>query len=506
LGKKIENAYQRRAHFDDDYIPLVNFWREPQGCRSVNIPAGSKAIIHCMSRTAWRVITVLLVLLVAVVVPIIVNGYSELNKTTTAASYPEVAGHYLRAAQRLPWRPDLYELAGHAYYHAEDYLSADEMYRIALDHDALSPAGWVAWGDVNYLNGDHTGAANIWRTAFGHGNVSDALYSRLAEVYQQEGDYSLAAQFLQKYVTTRPADAPAHYRLGLLLTLSDPSSALSELSTASQQDLQFDPSAQTLRSALNLALVNDSPSGRYVIIGNGLGLVNEWKLALAAFESAVQADESNAEAWAWLGEAKQQNGGAGSAELDRALALNPNSSTVRALRGLYFQRTGNFRQALIEYQTAATLDPQNPERYFSLGDTFALNGDLIRGLESYQYAVTLAPDNAATWRALARFCAQNNVHVRDVGIPAAQRALILAGDSISEDLLGWLWLLDGSPLDAERHFLRALELDSQYAPAHFHLGMTYLQTGDRTRAFDYLIRARDLGSSEADVFIKQYFP
>ena len=459
-----------------------------------------------MKANALRVVSVILILLAAIVAPVILSGYSELRKATTASAYIEVAEHYKAAAQRLVWRNDLYELAGHAYYHAKEYGSADAMYQIANDKNALSAKGWVAWGDVNYLNNDEVRAIEIWEQALEQKTISDDLYSRLAQIYQGRSDYTKAAEYLQKYVASHSDDAATHYRLGLLLTLSDPSTASTELITASQLDPQFDPAAQTLRAALNVASLNDSPSERLVIIGRGLGLVNEWDLARAAFESAVDADEKNAEAWAWLGEANQHTGREGSDELNRALDLNPNSSTVRGLRGLYFQRVSNHRAALTEFQAAASLEPENPARFVSLGDAYAFTGDLILALESFQYAVTLAPNDSTYWRALAVFCARNNVYVKEAGVPAAQQAVVLADDSENLDVLGWLLLLDGRYIEAEQTLSRALERDSQNASAHFHLGMLYLQTGDRLRAFEHLSLARDLGNREADAFLMQFFP
>ena len=90
--------------------------------------------------------------------------------------------------------------------------------------------------------------------------------------------------------------------------------------------------------------------------------------------------------------------------LDRALELGSNSSVVRGLRGLYFQRIGNHRQALIEFQSAAKLEPENPTWYASIGDEFANLGDLILALQAYQYATTLVPEDATYWRLLAGFC------------------------------------------------------------------------------------------------------
>jgi len=258
-----------------------------------------------MHRNITRVVSVLLLILLAVFAPVIISGYSELEKAGSASSYAEAAGHYQSAVRRIPWRADLYELSGHAYYYAKEYTEADDAYQKALQRNALSAEGWVAWGDVNYLNNNPQRAAEIWERAAGQKAPSQDLYSRLAQIYQESGEYSRAADSLQRYVSIHSEDASAHYRLGLLLTLSDLNTASSELLTASQLDPQFDSAAQTLRTALNLASLNDSSSERLVIIGRSLGLVQEWELAHAAFEEAVKADEKNAEAWAWLGEARQ---------------------------------------------------------------------------------------------------------------------------------------------------------------------------------------------------------
>ena len=117
-----------------------------------------------MHRNTARALLVLLLILIAVSVPVISSGYSELKKASTSGTYSEAARHYQSAAERLPWRADLFELSGHAYYHAQEYVNANEAYQKAFQRDALSSEGWVAWGDVNYLNknpGDAASRANL---------------------------------------------------------------------------------------------------------------------------------------------------------------------------------------------------------------------------------------------------------------------------------------------------------------------------------------------------------
>ena len=461
-----------------------------------------------MTRDYVRVASVLALLLAAVFTPLFVSGYSEWRRAEAAASYPEVAEHYLTAAQRLPWQPGLYELAGTAYYRGQDYPNAQAAYQKASARGGLSAEGWVAWGDVVYLQGDPERAFQLWQEALAQPNPSPHLYSRLGKVFQERRDYPAAAENLKKLVAAQPDDASARYRLGLLLTLLEPENAIPELLHASELDPQFDPVAQTLRTALNLASITEPDSERFVIIGRGLGLAGEWELALAAFEQAAREDGKNAEAWAWLAEADQQTAGSEALTyLDRALELNPQSSTVHSLRGLYFQRTGNHRDALSEFQAAARLDPENPSLFVSLGDAYAMTGDLALGLQSYQYAASLAPEDVNYHILLAAFCAQNNTNLDDVGIPAAQKAVQMEPkNSFALDVLGWSYSLAGRQSEAERMLLLAIEHDPQNASAHFHLGVVYLQKNERAQAYERLTRARELGSAEADMALRQYFP
>jgi tetratricopeptide (TPR) repeat protein len=161
----------------------------------------------------------------------------------------------------------------------------------------------------------------------------------------------------------------------------------------------------------------------------------------------------------------------------------------------------------MEFQASAALQPDDPALYVSIGESYSKLGDLIRALEAYQQAANLVPEDASYWRLLAQFCGQNNVNIDNVGIPAAQRAVVITGETADAlDLLGWLLTLDARYVEAERMLLHALKLDSQNASAHFHLAMLYLQTDQPALAQDHLIHARDLGNTEAQAVLDQYFP
>ena len=277
-------------------------------------------------------------------------------------------------------------------------------------------------------------------------------------------------------------------------------------------DEAYDPAVQTMRSALNLASLQEDEASRLVVTGRGLGLVSEWLLAREVFQRAVHADAGNAEAWAWLGEAKQHLGQDGSGEIQQAEALDPFSATVRALSGLYWKRKDEPQKALAQFQWAAAIEPENPAFQAALGDAYVFAGDLPPALAAYQRATELAPSDVTYWRMLALFSAQYSFRVEDVGVPAAQQVLALSpDDAASYDLLGWTYLAADITGLAEGNLLAALRLDPDYAPAHLHLGMTYIEMNRMESARVHLLQAQSLDADgvegqQAAQLLALYFP
>jgi tetratricopeptide (TPR) repeat protein len=267
-----------------------------------------------------------------------------------------------------------------------------------------------------------------------------------------------------------------------------------------------------MRTTLKLALLEKDASRRLVIIGRGLGILNEWHLAGEAFRQAIAADRTNATAWAWLGEAEQQLGRDGRELLDNALSLDPGNPIVRSLRGLYWTRQGQAEQALAEYLLAAEYDPENPAWRISIGEAYSLKGDLQAALGSYLEAVEIAPSEAIYWRLMAEFCAQYDMQVEEYGLPAAQMAVELNGeDPLALDTLGWVLALLGRYNEAQEALEYALDLDPDLARPHLHLGMLALQQDDWEAARDYFRQARDLDPGgpvgrQAQLLLDQYFP
>lgn len=476
------------------------------------MPCQLAGTYNCRMQSHYKVYLVVFGLLALIVAPVVSNGYYELSLAEQlAVNSPKLASlHYERAALRLPWRADLWTQAGLSAYRSGNYDDAIRLFTSAQKRDALSAAAWNLFGAAYWAKAEHAQALNIWQTGAQKNPAYAPLYDSLALAYHENGDYASEQDTLTMRLSLQD-DARAHYRLALLLTLTDSTRALREFTAASSLDPEFDSVSRTMVTALNISALQTDETTRLITLGRGLGLVNEWGLAFRAFEQAVGANGENAEAWAWLGEAKQHNGQDGRAELDQALALDKQSVIVRALRGLYWKRQKQYKEALNEYRSASELEPENPAWQVSIGEAYLQLGDLASALASYQRAAELAPNDATYWRLLAVFCAANNVQVEEVGLPAAQRAQALAPDDpLVLDALGWSYLSSGRYTLAEQTLQKALQHAPDLASAHLHLGMTRLAQNERASAYVELSRARDLDPQSAEgqfaaELLKQYF-
>jgi len=460
---------------------------------------------------------VLLIVIGLILTPPLVTGYAQVGRAESAMKVNDISGaasSYERAARLLPWYPGLWEQAGQLRFKLGEFDRAMALLERARKSGSLSGSGWDILG-LSYWkqSGDLGKAVEIWKTGTGHAPAYSLLDGRLALAYFEQGDFPAERSALERWVAAEGSeDARAHYRLGQLLAVSQPERALQEFLLASSLDPEFESAVETMRTTLNLASLETDEAGKLVVIGRGLGLVNEWPLAAEAFRQAVAADGENAEAWAWLGEAEQQLGQDGLPELDNALAFNRSDPVVRGLRGLYWMRQGRGDRALAEYRLAAEYDPENPARQVSIGDAYALHGDLQAALAAYRRATEMDPTDADLWRLLAQFSTRYNMQVEDVGLPAARKAVDLNGqDPQTLDALGWALALLERYDQAQEALEHAIELDPAFAPAHLHLGIIAMQTDAWESAADHLRKARDLdpdglAGDQAQVLLNQYFP
>jgi tetratricopeptide (TPR) repeat protein len=459
---------------------------------------------------------ILLAVIGLIAIPPILTGYASLRQAESAwesGDFSHAATAYERSARLLPWRGDVWEQAAMGQSFMGNFDNSILLFERAEQRNTLSAEGWDLLGQSHWLKGDHESAIASWDRGVEAYPLHARFYAHLSKAYFEKGDIRAEQEALEQWVASEgETDTAAHYRLGLLLSISEPDRAIGEFLLAASLDPQYDSAVETMRTTLNLASLETDDSSKLVLTGRGLGLVNEWPLAAQAFRQAVTADGKDAEAWAWLGEAEQQLGQDGRAELDKALSLDRTNPIVRSLRGVYWMRQDRGDQALAEYLLAAEYDPDNPAWRISVGEAYAQRGDLQAALASYLRATEMAPTDVTVWRALAAFSAQYNMQLEDIGLPAAQMAVELSGeDPLALDMLGWTLALLERYDEARDTLEHALSLDPELPQAHLHLGIVALQTDDWEAAKEHFQQASDLDPAgpvgeQAQMLLNQYFP
>jgi tetratricopeptide (TPR) repeat protein len=454
---------------------------------------------------------ILMGLLVLILSPRPVAGVLNLIRAEqfdAAGNVADAAQAYATAAMRIPGMPQLWELAGLKALDGGSIEKAIVFLNQGAKDKALSPSGWLALGSAYKEQGKVSEAIDAWKHALPLARAD----SFLAAVERDEGNFSQAIAYWQANIALEPESGAAHYSLGLLLAATDPILANPELIKAADLCPALEAQAQSLRKALNTAFLSDERGYQFLVSGQALGALGEWDLAAEAFRNAAGTRTNYGEAWAWLAQAKQQQGQDGSFEINQAITFSPKSAMVQGLYGMFLQREGKPADALKAFQRAADLEPENPAWQMALGSASEQTGDLVAAFGFYIHAAELAPEDTSTLKALVMFSVNNSVDVESTGLPTAIKLVALApNDWQSFDLAGEAESSLGNNTEAVDYLEKAVKMAPTQALPALHLGLVYLQIGERISAYNFLARAKTLdpdGSSgrQAGRVLEQYFP
>ncbi len=485
--------------------------------------------MNAMKRPILTMPAILLLLALLIVAPVILMGYQNERNARIAldtGGQPDYfAKQFELAARRIPWKPELWNEAAEGYFRASNWWKMRDALEHARTEKVLTACNFRMLAFDYFVKDPWRGDEFVLQIFFeGIEQYPEnfLLYDDVASIYEYKERYDEALQYLllaldhkeNAYLCDGRAFAieDTHYRAGVLLMQDDPTRALDELNTASSLDDEYAPVVETLRTTLNLAALEDDPAEKLILIGRGLGLVDEWQLAASVFHDATQADPENASAWAWLGTAKDQFGEDALSAFEMAESINPNDIELLSLRAVYWQRHVALESAQADFEKLVALEPENPQWRYALGGVYAELGDLPTALAAYEKAIALAPTEPLYVNALALFSFNYRYDMAGIGLPAARRAVILAPqDAQYIDTLGLLYLGMEEFDDAEKQFLRALEKDPLYRLAELHLGMAYLGRGDWSLARTALINAEAFADDEAvrmqaRRLLDEYFP
>lgn len=380
-----------------------------------------------------------------------------------------------------------------------DYAQAAvAAYQRAAEIGGLSCPARGQWGYAYHRLGQDDAAVRAWEQAGADCPQQAAWLRSAVEWFLQQGHLGKAEGVLLRLTARAPDDGDAWAQLGLVQLAFDPPASLIALDQAANLDARYRPLAQAARRATLAGRSVDDPAYNLLLAGRVLAERGEWGLAYQAFGRAAVLRPDYAEAWAYLGEALQHpaqgsllplppshpsDGAPGRKELEKALALQPDSQAALSLMALYWMRQGQPDQATPLIERAIARDPQNLALAVQLADAHALAGRLEQANEAYRALVQRAPGESLYRRLWIEFMLQNAYQVQDTALPAARQLVIDFPDQgAALDVLGQALLKVNDLENARRVLQRAVLADRGYAPAYVHLGQAQWLLGEATAA------------------------
>jgi tetratricopeptide (TPR) repeat protein len=433
---------------------------------------------------------------------------------------PGVAATNLaNAAEYFPWRYDLNLIAGRLAMQAGDSEATIQYLERPGTISQLSPDDLILLGDAYSQSGDTLMAEAIWKHA---SEVGDSMLAnqRLAALYLQRQDYPSAIQALENLLIEDPTDVSLYYQIGAFYAITDPGKALPFLAQAEAMDAENATHAQMLHDKIRTASLFDEPSYTLLIVGRQLANWGKWDLAAKAFQNAIILRPDYADAWALMGETRQQielsktgaNSRSGYYELDHALQLDPTSTLANTFMGLYYERQEEFSQAQIYLMQAIASSPEDPYLYAELASILAKIGDLPAAQLAYESAIHLAPQEPLFYRLLAEFAMRHQIQIRELALPAIRQAIKLDPSNANTlDVMAQAMLMLQDYHSAKRYAQSALRSDPEFASAYLHLGTAYLYLGESDLAHHWLQLAETVNpdswiAAQAKRMLEYYFP
>jgi Flp pilus assembly protein TadD len=246
-----------------------------------------------------------------------------------------------------------------------------------------------------------------------------------------------------------------------------------------------------------LSALSDEPDRAYANAQLALTLMTleAWEMAGQALDHALLLNPRYAEALAYRGLVRDQQGEDGLPDLMRALDLEPDNALVRYALGRHYADAGDYDAARTALIQAASLDPDNPAIIAELGAVYRARGDLAEAATWLRRAAELDSDNIRLWEELAAFYADTGYKLEEEGLSTIHNALAHAPES--GDLhasLGWALYQTGQEADARAELEEALALASDNPRALYYDGVLLEVGGDAEGAAEAYRSALDVGA------------
>jgi tetratricopeptide (TPR) repeat protein len=158
---------------------------------------------------------------------------------------------------------------------------------------------------------------------------------------------------------------------------------------------------KALEKVDNALLLNSNNSLANAVKGWALGRKGDYVGASSALQTAIEIDPGNALAYAYQAEILAQQMSEGKGDLTtqdkaieasrKAVDLGGNMMEVHRARGLVLEVTGNYKEAINEFQAALQVNDRIADLHMALGRNYKADGQISKAFEEFSKAISLKP-------------------------------------------------------------------------------------------------------------------
>jgi tetratricopeptide (TPR) repeat protein len=270
----------------------------------------------------------------------------------------------------------------------------------------------------------------------------------LAALYRGMGRQEEAIEELRRVTHTRPNADDAHKLLGQTLI----------------EVGQLEPGLAAIKEAIRL---RPQYWAHHYVLGTSLYAAGRYRDAIPAFQRVVELQPDSSWGYQMLGASSHMLDDTASAKGYYEDAIRLGNPKAHSNLGILLYDAGHYDEAVGHYEQATKLQPTSPVNHHNLGDALSRLGRKAEGVAEYRRAVELC----------------------------RQRLEVAPRDAATMATLAMLESKLGHPADAERHMVRAAEIEPRNPDVLYSAAVVHALGNRKDKAIEALQQAVAAGYS-----------